>query len=330
MKIAVIGGGSWGTTLADLLAGKGLDVTLWIRERELLAEIKSKGENTWYMPGVKLSPGLHVTMDLAQACQDAELFLMTVPSQFLRPTLGSMRSMMPKNAAILCANKGVELDTGKTMSEVCEEAMGGQKYRFAVLSGPSFAYEVIRRMPTAVSLGCKDKDLAKKIQEVFATDTFRVYTNKDVKGVELGGAVKNIIAIAAGVSDELGFGTNARAALITRGLAEMSRLGARMGADTKTFMGLSGLGDLVLTCTGDLSRNRQVGKRLAQGQKLMDILGEMKMVAEGVKTTQAVHMLSKKLKVELPITEQVHAVLYEDKDPAQAVRDLMMRELKDE
>jgi len=330
MKVAVIGAGSWGTTLADLLAHKGVDVTLWVRERELLAELKSKGENAWYMPGVKLSPNLQATMDLAQACADKELFLMAVPSQFLRPVLGSIRDMLPKNAAIVCANKGIELDTGKTMSEVCEEVMGGKKYRFAAISGPSFAYEVIRRMPTAVSLGCKDKDLSKAVQELFATDYFRVYTNKDVKGVELGGAVKNIIAIAAGVSDELGFGADARAALITRGLAEMSRLGVKLGADPKTFMGLSGLGDLVLTCTGDLSRNRQVGKRLAKGQKLMDILAEMKMVAEGVKTTQALHGLAKTLKVDLPITEQVYAILYEDKDPALAVRELMTRTLREE
>ncbi|WP_027190996.1 NAD(P)H-dependent glycerol-3-phosphate dehydrogenase [Fundidesulfovibrio putealis] len=330
MKVAVIGGGSWGTTLADLLAHKGVDVTIWLRERELLAEFKSKGENSWYMPGVKLSPNLKTSNDLEQTCAGKQLFLMAVPSQFMRPVLGDIRELLPKNAAIVCASKGIELDTGKTMSEVCEEAMGGKKHRFGVLSGPSFAYEVIRRMPTAVSLGCKDKDLSKEVQELFATDTFRVYTNKDVRGVELGGAVKNIIAIAAGVSDELGFGTNARAALITRGLAEMGRLGAKMGADPKTFMGLSGLGDLVLTCTGDLSRNRQVGKRLARGQKLMDILSEMKMVAEGVKTTQAVHLLSQKLKVDLPITEQVNAVLYEGKDPAQAVRELMTRALRDE
>lgn len=330
MNIAVIGGGSWGTTLADLLAHKGLNVTIWIRELELLAEIKSKGENTWYTPGIKLSPNLQASMDLAQVCEGKNLFLMAVPSQFIRSVLGDMRPLMPKNPAVLCASKGIELDSGKTMSEVCDEVMGAAKYRFAVLSGPSFAYEVIRRMPTAVSLGCKDKDLAKEVQALFATDYFRVYTNKDVRGVELGGAVKNIIAIAAGVADELGFGSNARAALITRGLAEMGRLGAKMGADPKTFMGLSGLGDLVLTCTGDLSRNRQVGKRLARGQKLMDILGEMKMVAEGVKTTQAVYALSKKLKVDLPITEQVNAILYEDKDPALAVRDLMTRTLKDE
>ena len=330
MNVAVIGGGSWGTTLADLLAHKGVDVTIWIREMTLLAEIKATGENTWYTPGVKLSPNLKVSMDLNQVCSGKDLFLMVVPCQFLRSVLGEIRGYLPKNAAIVCANKGIELETGKTMSEVCEEAMGGKKHRFAALSGPSFAYEVIRRMPTAVSLGCKDKDLAKEVQELFATDYFRVYTNKDVTGVQLGGAVKNIIAIAAGVSDELGFGSNARAALITRGLAEMSRLGSKMGADPKTFMGLSGLGDLVLTCTGDLSRNRQVGKRLARGQKLMDILGEMKMVAEGVKTTQAVYQLSKKLKVDLPITEQVNAILYEDKDPSLAVRELMTRALKDE
>jgi glycerol-3-phosphate dehydrogenase (NAD(P)+) len=330
MKVAVIGGGSWGTTLADLLAGKGVDVTMWIRERELLAAIKSTGENSWYMPGVKLSPNLQVAMDLELTCAGKDCYLMAVPSQFMRSALGAMRDLMGKHPAIVCASKGIELETGRTMSEVCGEVMGGKKHTFAALSGPSFAYEVIRRMPTAVSLGCKHKELARQVQELFATDYFRVYTNKDVKGVELGGAVKNIIAIAAGVTDELGFGNNARAALITRGLAEIGRLGAKLGANPKTFMGLSGLGDLVLTCTGDLSRNRQVGRRLAKWQKLMDILGEMKMVAEGVKTTQAVYDLSKKLKVDLPITEQVNAILYEGKDPALAVRDLMTRSLKDE
>ena len=330
MKVAVIGAGSWGTTLADLLATKGVDTTLWVRERELLALIKSTGENAWYMPGVKLSPNLKLCMDLDQAVAGRDLFLMAVPCQFLRAILGEMRPHMPKHPAVVCASKGLELDSGKTMSQVCEEALAGMKPRFAVLSGPSFAYEVIRRMPTAVSLGCKDKDLAKTVQELFATDYFRVYTNKDVTGVELGGAVKNIIAIAAGVADELGFGADARAALITRGLAEMSRLGSKMGADPKTFIGLSGLGDLVLTCTGDLSRNRQVGRRLAQGQKLVDILGEMKMVAEGVKTAQAVFQVAGRLKVDLPITSQVHAILYEDKDPGLAVRELMTRALKDE
>ncbi len=330
MKIAVIGGGSWGTTLADLLAHKGLDVTLWVRERELLAAIKSKGENSWYLPGVKLSPNLQVSLDIDHVCAGKDMVLVAVPCQFLRSVLGQLRGVLSKGTMVVCASKGLELDTMLPMSAVCQDVLGSLKPVYAILSGPSFAVEVIRRKPTAVSLGCKDEKAAKEIQKIFATDYFRVYTNKDVVGVELGGAVKNIIAIAAGVSDELGFGYNARAALITRGLAEMGRLGKEMKADPKTFMGLSGLGDLVLTCTGDLSRNRQVGMRLARGQKLMDILGEMKMVAEGVKTTQAVHALATKLKVELPITAQVHAVLYEDKDPATAVRELMGRSLRDE
>lgn len=330
MKITVIGAGSWGTTLADLLANKGEDVCLWVRERELLAEIKTTGENTWYMPGVKLCPSLQTVVDRAQACQGRDLFLFVVPSQHFREVLADFRPYLPAKPAIICANKGVELVTHKTMSQVCEEALAGLKPRYGVLSGPSFAYEVIRRMPTAVSLASKDEKLAKEVQKLFSTDYFRTYTNKDVIGVELGGAVKNIIAIAAGVSDELGFGNNARAALITRGLAEMSRLGKALKADRKTFMGLSGLGDLVLTCTGDLSRNRQLGKRLAQGGKLLDILGEMKTVAEGVKTTEAVHDLARQTGLELPITAQVHAVLFEGKDPSTAVRDLMTRSLRSE
>ena len=213
---------------------------------------------------------------------------------------------------------------------MCEDALGSLKHHFAMLSGPSFAYEVIRELPAAVTLACRDKKTGKEVQEILSTPYFRVYTATDVRGVELGGAIKNIIAIAAGVADGLGFGGNARAALITRGLHEMSRLGKAMGGERQTFMGLSGMGDLVLTCTGDLSRNRQVGLRLAKGQKLLDILAEMQMVAEGVKTTKAVNTLREKLDVEMPITEQVHAILYDDKDPSQAVRDLMSRTLKDE
>jgi glycerol-3-phosphate dehydrogenase (NAD(P)+) len=330
MKIAVIGGGSWGTTLANMLAKKGLSAHLWVREHELLSEIKSTGENTWYVPGVKLFPGLHVSTDLSQVTAEADYFLFAVPSQYLRAVLETLKRHLPKNAAIICASKGIEQDTLLPMSEVVREAIGSLKPRFAMLSGPSFAREVIQEMPTAVSLGCTDKKAAKDIQELLATPYFRVYTNPDVRGVELGGAIKNIIAIAAGVSDGLGFGANARAALITRGLAEMSRLGRAMGANPKTFMGLSGMGDLVLTCTGDLSRNRQVGLHLAKGDKLLDILSRMRMIAEGVKTTQAVHALGKKLSLELPITEQMHEILYQEKAPSQAVRDLMTRTLKEE
>jgi glycerol-3-phosphate dehydrogenase (NAD(P)+) len=330
MRFAVLGGGSWGTTLANLLAKKGHETRLLVREQELLAEIVSKRENSWYMPGVKLHEGLEASTDRAVVMKDAEVFLCAIPSQFFRSALMSMRELMPKKPVVLCASNGIELNSLQTMSQVVEESLASLKPRFAMISGPSFALEVIRELPTAVTLGCADKKLGITLQEALATDYFRVYTSTDYRGVELGGAIKNIIAIAAGIADGLSFGANARAALITRGLAEMSRLGLAMGAKPATFMGLSGMGDLVLTCTGELSRNRQVGLRLGKGQKLLDILGQMKMVAEGVKTTEAVHGLGKKLGVELPITEQVYEVLYNGKDPELAVRELMGRELKQE
>jgi glycerol-3-phosphate dehydrogenase (NAD(P)+) len=330
MKIAVIGGGSWGATLADLMAKKGLDARLWVREQAVMNEIRVNRENSWYLPGRKLSDALEVSTDPAAVSDGVSHFLFAVPCQFIRSAYQRFIKYMPKSPVVICASKGIELDSLMTMSQVCQDALAPVKPRFAMLSGPSFAYEVIREMPTAVTLACKDKKAGKEIQEALSTPFFRVYTATDVRGVELGGAIKNIIAIAAGVADGLGFGGNARAALITRGLHEMSRLGKAMGGDRQTFMGLSGMGDLVLTCTGDLSRNRQVGLRLAKGQKLLDILAEMKMVAEGVKTTEAVHALRQKLGVEMPITEQVYAILYKDKDPATAVYDLMTRDLKDE
>ncbi|NDY58981.1 NAD(P)-dependent glycerol-3-phosphate dehydrogenase [Desulfovibrio sulfodismutans] len=330
MKIAVIGGGSWGTTLADMLAKKGLETRLWVREQKVMHEIRTLHENTWYLPGRPLAPNLDVSTDPAHVADGVRHFLFAVPCQFIRQAYTRFLKYLPKNPAIICASKGIELDTLMPMSDVCEDVLGALKPRFAMLSGPSFAFEVINGIPTAVALGCAHKKTGKEVQEALSSPAFRVYTNPDVRGVELGGAIKNIIAIASGVADGLGFGSNARSALITRGLHEMSRLGKAMGADTETFMGLSGLGDLVLTCTGDLSRNRQVGMRLAKGQKLLDILGEMKMVAEGVKTTEAVHALGQKLGVELPITEQVHAVLYRNQEPAAAVHALMTRTLKDE
>ena len=330
MKIAVIGAGSWGTTLADLLARKGVATTLWVREPELLAEMKEKGRNTWFMPDHDLSPALELHANPARALAGANVFLLVVPSQFLRSSLESFRDILPKKPIVVCASKGIENGTLAPMSQVVEEALEVLKPRYAVLSGPSFASEVSKGLPTTVSLGCEDKKLGKELQNLFSTETFRVYTNEDFRGVELGGALKNVMAIAAGMADGLGFGHDARAALITRGLAEMSRLGKVMGAKPKTFMGLSGMGDLVLPCTGDLSRNRQVGMKLGQGRKLKDILAETKTVAEGVRTTESVYQLARKHGVELPLTEQVYRILYEDKDPAQAVRDLMTRELKGE
>ena len=330
MQTAVFGGGSWGTTLADLLARKNGSARLWVRERELALTIRSERRNTWYLPDVDLSENLFATDDLGQVTEKADCFLFVVPSQFYRGVLQAVRDHLPRKPVIISASKGITSDTLQTMSEVTHDVLAGLKPTFAMLSGPSFSREVCRGMPTAVTLACKDKSTARKLQELFSSDTFRVYSSGDVRGVELGGALKNIIAIAAGISDGLGFGSNARAALITRGLAEMSRLGVAMGAQAQTFMGLSGMGDLVLTCTGDLSRNRQVGLKLAEGHKLLDILGQMKMVAEGVKTTESVHALGRRHKVAMPITEQVHQVLYEDKDPGLAVRELMRREMKSE
>jgi glycerol-3-phosphate dehydrogenase (NAD(P)+) len=330
MHITVIGGGAWGTTLADMLSKNGVHTTLWVREREVMAEIASKRVNSWYLPEVTLDERLEVANDPAQAVGSSEAFLFAVPSQFYRSVLMNFREHLPKKPAIICANKGIELESLMSMSQVTEDVLMALKPRFAMLSGPSFAFEVAREQPTAVTLGCEDKKLARELQETMTTKYFRVYTNQDVRGVELGGAIKNVIAIAAGIADGLGFGTNARAALITRGLAEMSRMGKALGAKSETFHGLSGMGDLVLTCTGELSRNRQVGLRLGKGQKLMDILGDMKSVAEGVKTTEALRGLGRKQDVEMPITEEVYQVMYEDKDATRAVYELMGRELKAE
>lgn len=330
MRVAVIGAGAWGTTLANLLARNGRDTVLWVREPDLAEEMRSTRINSFFLPDYELHPSLGIENDPEKAMKGSEVFLMVVPSQFTRATLASFAPLLPDSPAVVCASKGIELDTTAPMSRVVAEALEGKTPRYASLSGPSFAAEVSQDMPTSVSLGCADDALAKSLQELFSTPRFRVYTTPDFRGVELGGAVKNIIAIAAGVSDGLGFGHDARAALITRGLAEISRLGMALGANERTFMGLSGMGDLVLTCTGDLSRNRQVGLKLGQGRRLDDIIGEMKAVAEGVKTTSSVHELAADLGVEMPITAEMHAILYEDKNPAQAVNDLMTRSLKEE
>jgi glycerol-3-phosphate dehydrogenase (NAD(P)+) len=330
MRVAVIGAGSWGTTLANLLAEKGVDTALWVRENDLYAEMRHKGENAWFLPGIPLDSRLAILNDLEQSLLGRDVILLVIPSQFCRSALQQARAFLQKKPVIVCASKGIELESLAPMSKVVDESLKGLHPRYAILSGPSFAREVIQKLPTAITLGCAEKKLGGEIQSLMSTEYFRIYTNSDYKGVELGGAVKNVIAIAAGISDGLEFGLNARAALITRGLAEMSRLGEAMGGNRKTFMGLSGMGDLVLTCTGDMSRNRQVGLQLAQGKSLLDILGQMKMVAEGVKTTEAVYSLGQKLEVDLPITEQVYHVLYQGKDPRQAVLELMTRELKQE
>ena len=330
MKVGVLGAGSWGTTLANLLAKKGYDVFLWVRERGLLDDIQKTGENTFFLPGIKLSENIRFSNSLHEVAKDRNFILIVVPAQFVRHTLREIKQVLKDRQIIICASKGIEVGSLKTMSQVVFEELGEKNPTYAVLSGPSFAKEVSLGYPTAVSLGCEHSDVASEIQRIFSTERFRVYTNTDYRGVELGGAIKNVIAIGAGICDGLGFGYNPRAALITRGLAEMSRLGMALGARKETFMGLSGLGDLVLTCTGDLSRNRQVGLKIGRGEKLEDILSNMKMVAEGVKTCKALYSLGRLKGVEMPITEQVYKILYENKDPKTAVEELMLRKLKPE
>jgi glycerol-3-phosphate dehydrogenase (NAD(P)+) len=330
-KIAVIGAGSWGTTLADLLAKKGHAVTLWAYEPELVLEMRQNRENNLFLPGIRLSDALAFTNDLQEAYAGCTMVLCVVPSQLVRRVMQNSLPFLPKGIVIVSASKGIETDTLATVSEIYAEILPPElEAKFAALSGPSFAREVGQEMPTAVAVASECEEVAMRVQEVFTTSFFRVYRNPDVVGVELGGAIKNVIAIAAGISDGLGFGCNTRAALITRGLAEMTRLGIAMGAQAATFAGLAGMGDLVLTCTGDLSRNRSVGIQIGQGRQLAEILGEMRMVAEGVKTTESAYNLARKLGVEMPIIEQMYQMLYRNKPAREAVLELMTRNLKAE
>jgi len=331
MKIGVIGAGSWGTTLANVLAKKGHDVTLWVYEADLAKRLQETGVNDLYLDGITLSSKLAYTNDLSEAAQNSQLILLVSPSQVMRHVLKDLKAYIPEDCLLVSAAKGIENGTLLTMSEVLQEVLGEQvAKRSAFLSGPSFAREVAVEQPTAVAVAAEDPEVAHRVQEIFSTDYFRVYTNQDVVGVEIGGAMKNVIALAAGVGDGLGFNHNARAALITRGLVEISRLGEAKGAQEATFSGLAGMGDLVLTCTGDLSRNRSVGIELGKGRKLDEILNQMRMVAEGVKTTLSAYQLATKLGVAMPITEQMYQVLYEEKDPKQAAADLMTRALTSE
>lgn len=331
MRIAVIGAGSWGTALANLLAKKGLEVILWAYERELVERLQTTWVNDLYLAEIKLDGRMQFTADLAAAVNGRQVVVLVSPSQVMRRVVEQLRPHLERDCLLVSAAKGIENDTLLLMSEVLEQVLGGAvASRCAYLSGPSFAREVAAELPTAVAIAADDGEVARTAQELFHTDYFRVYTNPDVVGTELGGALKNVIALAAGVSDGLGFGHNARAALITRGLVEMARLGAAKGAQAETFAGLAGMGDLVLTCTGDLSRNRTVGMELGRGRRLGEILGGMRMVAEGVKTTLSAYQLAQKLGVAMPITEQMYRILYADKPPRLAVSELMMRQQRAE
>lgn len=330
-KIAVIGAGSWGTTLSQLLAEQGLSVTLWVFEEDLLQALTKSRCNTMYLPGIVLHDAIAFTRSLAEAVADKDIILWVSPSQVFRSLLTEALPFARKEVLHVCASKGIENGSLKRLSEIAEEIDPALKdQRFVALSGPSFAREVCAKLPTAVVVASRDAGSAARIQKVMATPWFRTYTSPDVAGVELGGALKNVIALAAGVADGLGYGYNTRAALITRGLAEMIRLGKAQGADALTFSGLSGLGDLVLTCTSMLSRNYGIGLQLGQGKALEDILSGMNAVAEGILTARSAYFLARKHQVEMPITSQVYQILYEQKPAAAAVKDLMGRQLKHE
>lgn len=330
-RIAVLGAGSWGTALAQILADKGFDVTLWMRSAELCGCIARDRENLAYLPGVRLSKNLVPTTDIAHAMDGARMVVSVVPSHGLRPVAAAIRPLVAKDAVIVSATKGIEEGTNLTASGIIKEVFADIGCGdLVVLSGPSFAKEVSVNLPAAVCAASVSLQAACAVQKAFSTPAFRVYTNSDVIGVELGGALKNVIAIASGISDGLGLGNNARAALITRGLAEMTRLGAAMGANPLTFSGLSGIGDLVLTCTGHLSRNYTVGYEIGKGRTLEDVTRGMRMVAEGVRTSKGARALAAKHCVEMPITSAVCDVLYGGKPAKQAVFDLMVRELKGE
>ncbi len=331
LKIGVIGAGSWGTALANLLADKGYVVHLWAFEKEVKEQIETERENKVFLPDAKLSDRLVPSNDIAEVASGKDLLLVVTPSHVLRETSTTFSPFVSSDTFVVSASKGIENATHLTMSGVLRETLPRvPENRFAVLSGPSFAKEVAYKVPTLVSVASGDNETAHFVQRVFATNYFRVYTNNDMIGVELGGAVKNVIAIASGVIDGLKLGLNTRAALITRGLTELRRLGTRMGARPDTFAGLAGIGDLLLTCTGSLSRNYTVGKKIGEGMKLKEILSEMRMVAEGVKTAKSVYNLSRKLDVEMPICHEMYHILYDDDSPLAAVRRLMTRNLKDE
>lgn len=335
MNITVYGGGSWGTALAHVLthslAHTASHVRLLLRDKNLAHSINTQHENSRYLPGLPLHPALEAVTD-RDVLADSAVWVLAVPCQAQRATLLESCAFFQPQTVVINASKGIELSSLKPMSEVVREALAPAAafFSYAVLSGPSFAKETVEAKPTAVVLGCADESLGARLRELFANPWFRCYSSTDVRGVELGGAVKNVIAIAAGVSDGLGFGHNARAALVTRGLAEISRLGVMLGSRPSTFMGLSGLGDLMLTCAGDLSRNRQVGLRLGAGEALSEIIADMRTVAEGVKTTAAVAQLAQRHNVDMPITTAMAAVLSGTLTPSDAVHGLMSRALKEE
>lgn len=330
-RIGVVGAGSWGTALAKLLADKGYDLDLWVFEPEVKKQIEDNRENKVFLPGFILPEKISPTNDIEKAVSNKDLVLMVVPSHCMRDMANKMKPFIHPRTTLVTASKGIENKTHLTMTQILKEIIDFiPEDKMVVLSGPSFAKEVANQVPTVVASASINREVAEYVQKIFSCPTFRVYVNDDPIGTQIGGAMKNVLAIAAGICDGMKMGLNPRAALITRGLTEMNRLGTRMGADPLTLSGLAGVGDLLLTCTGDLSRNYTVGKQIGQGKKLEDIISEMRMVAEGVKTTRSVYNLSRKLGVDLPICNEVYAVLFEGLGVKETVKRLMNRSLKHE
>jgi len=330
MKISVLSDGGWGTTLALVLVDNGHEVTLWGPFPDYVEEMRRTRRNEKFLKGVELPPALGLESDLARACAGAGLVVLAAPSQFMRATLERLRAV-PRPADLVYVNvaKGIEVDSCKRMSEIVAEVLGDVRY--AILSGPSHAEEVSRKIPTVVMTASRDAAAARAVQQAFMNQYLRIYTSDDVVGAELGGSLKNVLALAAGILDGMGLGDNTKAALMTRGIVEMARLGEALGGRAETFSGLSGIGDLIVTCTSKHSRNRHVGEELGRGRKLAEIQRDMGMVvAEGVKTASSAYALARKAGVDTPIVDEVHAVLYQDKDPRVAIRDLMQRDAKPE
>ena len=328
--LAVVGGGSWGTALARHAALAGLPVSLWIHDPDLCAAVRSERVNTTYLPGHPIPESLLVSSEIGEVVAGAGAVLLVVPSHHLRAVTRSLAAHVRENAPVLVATKGLEEETLLRMSQVVAQEAGIAPARVATLSGPSFAREVADGHPTTVVVASEDERLGERFQAQLSARNLRIYTNRDQVGVELGGALKNVVAVAAGILEGLGHGTNTAAALLTRGLHEVTRLAVTMGGQRATMAGLAGMGDLVLTCTGKLSRNRAVGVELGRGRPLAEILSGMKMVAEGVRTTRAAAALARRVEVEMPITERVNSILFEAMPPGEALQDLLSRTLKDE
>lgn len=329
MKISILGDGGWGTALAILLKNKGFSVSLWGAFKENIEAIERYGENKKFLPGFKVPKTIHLASEMRSACEGADIIVIAIPSRFLREVIAKNKKILKESrAGFVSVVKGIEENSMKRMSEVIREILGN--IEIASLSGPSIAPEVARGVPTAVVAASEDEIFAKRVSDIFRLERFRVYTNRDLIGVELGGALKNIIAIAAGISDGLGFGANTKAAILTRGLAEMTRLGVAMGASQDTFQGLSGLGDMITTCVSIEGRNHRFGVEIGKGVRPESLLDKSVMEIEGAWTSRAAVELGRKYNVELPITREVHAVLFENKAPLLAVNELMTREPKPE